>query len=121
MNVYSFDPLQDSRWTELVGRHPTASIFHTSAWLDALWRTYRFTPIAFTTSRPAEPLWKGVVGMTVVGRSVQMQMRAAVEPTLLPVRDAAVSVSCHLYHPPAGYAAGGKALDDPRASSNEAQ
>jgi len=73
------------------------------------------------TSRPAEPLWKGVVGMTVVGRSVQMQMRAAVEPTLLPVRDAAVSVSCHLYHPPAGYAAGGKALDDPRASSNEAQ
>jgi CelD/BcsL family acetyltransferase involved in cellulose biosynthesis len=56
MNVYSFDPLQDSRWTEFVGRHPNASIFHTSAWLEALQRTYQFTPIAFTTSRPIEPL-----------------------------------------------------------------
>ena len=68
MNVYSFDPLQDSRWTELVGRHPTASIFHTSAWLDALWRTYRFTPIAFTTSRPTEPLSNALVFSTVRSR-----------------------------------------------------
>jgi len=25
MDVYSFDPLQDSRWTEFIERHPKAS------------------------------------------------------------------------------------------------
>jgi peptide/nickel transport system ATP-binding protein len=53
--------------------------------------------------RPEEPLWKGVAGMEVTGRSVQMDMRPAVEPTLQPVAGTDVSVSCHLYHSPPGY------------------
>ena len=61
MDVYSFDPLQDPRWPELIGRHPNASVFHTSAWLQALQRTYHFTPIAFTTSRPTGELKNALV------------------------------------------------------------
>jgi CelD/BcsL family acetyltransferase involved in cellulose biosynthesis len=61
MDVYSFDPLEDSRWTEFVARHPKASIFHTSGWLRALHRTYRFEPVAFTTSRPTDDLQNALV------------------------------------------------------------
>jgi Acetyltransferase (GNAT) domain len=61
MDVYSFDPLADSRWDELVGRHRNASIFHTSGWLRSLQRTYGFAPLSFTTSRPTEPLRNAVV------------------------------------------------------------
>ena len=56
MDVYSFDPLGDVRWDEFVGRHPNASVFHSAGWLRALQRTYRFQPIAFTTSRPGDEL-----------------------------------------------------------------
>lgn len=52
--VYSFDPIQDPRWARLVGRHPSASVFHTAGWLRSLQRTYRFVPIAFTTSPPTD-------------------------------------------------------------------
>jgi hypothetical protein len=65
MDVYSFDPLRDSRWPEFVGRHPKASVFHTSAWLRALERTYRFTPIAFTTSPPGGDLTHAVAFLAV--------------------------------------------------------
>lgn len=61
MDIYSFDPLQDSRWPELIGRHPDASVFHTPAWLRALQRTYHFTPIAFTTSPPNGELKNALV------------------------------------------------------------
>jgi len=61
MEVYSFDPLEDARWTECVARHPKASIFHTSGWLRALQRTYCFEPIAFTTSRPTDDLLNALV------------------------------------------------------------
>jgi lipid II:glycine glycyltransferase (peptidoglycan interpeptide bridge formation enzyme) len=61
MEVYSFDPLHDARWTELVGRHPKASVFHTTGWLKALRHTYGFEPIAFTTSRPADQLANALV------------------------------------------------------------
>lgn len=68
MDVYSFDPLEDSRWTELIGRHPNASVFHTSAWLRALRRTYHFTPIAFTTSRPTGELKNALVVAAIRSR-----------------------------------------------------
>jgi CelD/BcsL family acetyltransferase involved in cellulose biosynthesis len=61
MDVYSFDPLRDSRWPEFVGRHPNASVFHTSAWLRALELTYHFAPIAFTTSPPTAELKNALV------------------------------------------------------------
>ncbi len=58
------------------------------------------------TARPGEPMWKGVAGMSVAGRSVLMDLREAVEPQLRPVEGTDVSVSCHLYHRPEGYAEG---------------
>jgi peptide/nickel transport system ATP-binding protein len=51
-------------------------------------------------AHPEEPLWKGVAGMSIDGRSVALQMRPAVEPRLRPVEGSDVQVSCHLYHPP---------------------
>ena len=61
MDIHSFDPLEDPRWTEFVGRHPKTAVFHTSGWLRALQRTYRFDPIAFTTSRLTDDLLNALV------------------------------------------------------------
>ncbi|PWT94823.1 MAG: hypothetical protein C5B53_12350 [Candidatus Melainabacteria bacterium] len=60
MIVYSFDPLRDPRWTELLEGHPRASIFHTPGWLSALRRTYEYEPVAFTTSPPNSRLTNGI-------------------------------------------------------------
>lgn len=57
----TINPLTDSRWGELVEWHPHASIFHHPSWLQALHRTYGFTPLAFTSSSAAEPLRDGLV------------------------------------------------------------
>lgn len=61
MNVFTLNPLRDSRWEHLVGRHPLASIFHTREWLEALHRTYGYEPIVYTTSAPSEELTNGMV------------------------------------------------------------
>ena len=55
-DVWTVDPLRDDRWPEFVGRHPNASVFHTSGWLRALQVTYGYEPLAFTTSAPVEQL-----------------------------------------------------------------
>jgi CelD/BcsL family acetyltransferase involved in cellulose biosynthesis len=44
------DPIHDPRWRDLVDRHPSASVFHTPAWLDALQRTYGYQPVVVTTT-----------------------------------------------------------------------
>ena len=54
--VWTIDPLKDDRWPDLIARHPNASVFHTRGWLEALWTTYGYEPIAFTTSAPTEKL-----------------------------------------------------------------
>ena len=54
--VYAIDPLRDSRWQELIVRHPNTSVFHTRGWLGALQATYGYEPVAFTTSAPTENL-----------------------------------------------------------------
>ena len=59
--VYAIDPLQDDRWPELIARHPNASVFHTRGWLGALQATYKYTPVAFTTSAPNEHLTNAVL------------------------------------------------------------
>ena len=59
--VYTFDPLSDPRWDALIARHPRASIFHHRAWLQALQRTYRYTPMVFTTSSASSELKNGLV------------------------------------------------------------
>jgi CelD/BcsL family acetyltransferase involved in cellulose biosynthesis len=48
--VYCIEPLKDSRWDGFLQRHPRSSLFHSSAWLRALSRTYGYQPIAYTTS-----------------------------------------------------------------------
>lgn len=61
MAVYSFNPLEDPRWVEFGKRHSRFSIFHTTGWLKALCRTYRYEPIVFTTSPPGAGLENGIV------------------------------------------------------------
>lgn len=55
------DPLQDSRWEGFLQRHPQASVFHSSAWLEAVRRTYGYKPIAYTTAPPGAALQNGLV------------------------------------------------------------
>ena len=59
--MYRIDPLLDPRWTEMVERHPRASVFHTPGWLEALRRTYGYEPAVYTTSPARGDLNDGVV------------------------------------------------------------
>jgi CelD/BcsL family acetyltransferase involved in cellulose biosynthesis len=59
--AHRIDPLQDPRWDDLVGKHSRASVFHSSAWLQALSRTYGYTPVAFTTSPSGQSLDNGIL------------------------------------------------------------
>jgi hypothetical protein len=59
--VYNLNPLQDPRWTELCRRHPRASVFHSTGWLQALRESYGYEPIVYTSSPPGEPLADGIV------------------------------------------------------------
>jgi hypothetical protein len=59
--AHCIEPLQDRRWDEFVHRHPRASVFHCSAWLEALSRTYGYKPIAYTTSPAGQELENGMV------------------------------------------------------------
>jgi len=61
MQIYKLDPMQDSRWDDLVSTHPRASVFHQSGWLEALARTYGYRPIALTSTPPGNKLSDGIV------------------------------------------------------------
>ena len=61
MNLYEFDPLTDGRWGALLERNPGASVFHSPAWLEALHRTYGYSPVAYTTSPPRAELESAMV------------------------------------------------------------
>jgi len=61
MNIYEIDPLTDARWGPLLERHPRASVFHTTGWLEALRRTYGYNPIVYTTTPPTAELVSGTV------------------------------------------------------------
>jgi hypothetical protein len=54
--IHELDPLHDPRWVSFLDSHPRSSIFHTREWLDALRRTYKYTPRAFTTCAAGQPL-----------------------------------------------------------------
>jgi CelD/BcsL family acetyltransferase involved in cellulose biosynthesis len=60
MQLYTLDPLLDSRWEDLVAAHPGASVFHRTGWLQALARTYRYRPFVVTTTPPGRPLEDGL-------------------------------------------------------------
>lgn len=55
------EPLSDPRWERFLQGHPRASLFHSSAWLKALSRTYGYQPIAYTTSPAGEDLDNAIV------------------------------------------------------------
>jgi hypothetical protein len=85
--VYTIDPLADGRWDELVGRHQAASVFHSRPWLDAVRRTYGYTPMVYTTSPPSVPLANGIVFCEIKswltgGRLVSLPFSDHCEPLL---------------------------------------
>jgi hypothetical protein len=59
--VYEIDPLEDHRWAQFLDRHPSASVYHSRAWLEALKRTYGCTPLVYTTTPPGFKLRNGLV------------------------------------------------------------
>ena len=60
MQYYWIDPLNDSRWAAFVAHHPLSSVFHSPAWLRALYQKYGFKPVVFTTSPPGQVLTNGI-------------------------------------------------------------
>lgn len=61
MTVYTIDPLRDARWAEFVSCHKSASVFHSPPWLEAVQRTYGYTPVVYTTCPPTSSLSNGIV------------------------------------------------------------
>jgi len=61
MQLYSLDPLTDSRWSDFVTSHPRASAFHQVNWLNALATTYGYRPVVLTSAPPGAGLRDGVV------------------------------------------------------------
>jgi len=59
-HAHCINPLEDVRWEEFLQRHPRASMFHCSAWLSALSRTYGYEPVVYTTSGPGQDLENGI-------------------------------------------------------------
>ena len=61
MELYTTDPLSDSRWDDLVARHAKASAFHQRGWLEALACTYGYKPCVLTSAPAGKPLTDGIV------------------------------------------------------------
>jgi CelD/BcsL family acetyltransferase involved in cellulose biosynthesis len=66
--VHRIDPCKDPRWSRLLERHPRASVFHSTAWLQALSRTYGYEPVAYVTCRDDGELANGIVFCRVESR-----------------------------------------------------
>jgi len=61
LKIQIIDPLTDSRWNDLVNRHPRASVFHQCRWLQALSLTYGYEPCVLTSAPAGERLEDGIV------------------------------------------------------------
>ena len=88
--VYQFDPLLETRWAQLVDKHPGSSVFHSVPWLLALQHTYGYEPVAYTTSPSGGSLEDGLVVCRVTSwitgrRLVSLPFSDHCEP-LLPTR-----------------------------------
>lgn len=59
--VRSFNPLEDARWNRFIECHPQSSVFHSTAWLKTLHRTYGYQPIAYTTSPAGAELENAII------------------------------------------------------------
>ncbi len=87
MELYTTDPLSDTRWDELIATHPRASVFHQRGWIEALKRTYGYEPFVLTSAPAGEPLNDGIVlcriSSWVTGsRSVSLPFSDHCEPLL---------------------------------------
>ena len=60
------DPIAERGWSELLERHPEASIFHSAGWLNTLRQTYGYQPFVVTTSK-GSALDNGLVACRVKG------------------------------------------------------
>jgi CelD/BcsL family acetyltransferase involved in cellulose biosynthesis len=60
MQLYTIDPMLDSRWDDLVASHPRASVFHHTGWLKALVMTYGYRPMVLTSTPHGKPLSDGI-------------------------------------------------------------
>jgi CelD/BcsL family acetyltransferase involved in cellulose biosynthesis len=61
LDVHILDPLTDPRWPAFLERNADASVFHTREWLQALRKTYDYTPLVYTTCPPGKDLTNGIV------------------------------------------------------------
>jgi CelD/BcsL family acetyltransferase involved in cellulose biosynthesis len=61
MQLYTIDPLSDSRWDDLAALHPRASVFHQREWLHALASTYDYQPVVLTSAPAGQRLSDGIV------------------------------------------------------------
>src|SRR5258707_6215461 len=61
MQLYTLDPMLDTRWDDLTASHPRASVFHCKGWLRALAMTYDYNPVVLTSAPPGKPLSDGIV------------------------------------------------------------
>jgi CelD/BcsL family acetyltransferase involved in cellulose biosynthesis len=59
--AYRIDPICDPRWARFVAAHQCSSVFHSVQWLEALYRTYGFQPVVYTTSPPNVELSNGLL------------------------------------------------------------
>lgn len=59
-DVHVINPLADQRWNALIARHPLASPFHLTGWLQALQRTYGYEPFVLTSAAPGEEMNNGM-------------------------------------------------------------
>ncbi len=87
MELHTTDPLSDSRWDDLVARHPRASVFHERGWLQALARTYGYRPFVLTSAPAGAPLTDGIalcrVSSWITGnRAVSLPFADHCEPLL---------------------------------------
>jgi hypothetical protein len=98
MPVFEIHPLHDARWGRFIQSQPCSSIFHTTEWLEALHRSYRFTPRVFTTSPDGAELVNGIVFCEVNSwltgsRLVSLPFSDHCEPLVKSADDLAVLVS----------------------------
>lgn len=61
MPIYEVNPQADPRWSALVECDPRSSVFHTTEWLGALQKTYKYVPRIFTFTSPGFQLSSGLV------------------------------------------------------------
>ncbi len=60
-SVFALDPLRDARWTDLIKRSPSSSVFHSREWLSALHVAYGYEPVVYTSCDPFAELTSGII------------------------------------------------------------